>query len=133
MRDHAARIKHDLGKYVAFQVRWLDDDADDEELREALTADLLATRRGPEGQVDVLTVWAGFRAGLVGEQPLEGELCVDWSDNEAFRAVDAAVEALRPAVASLRAGDALDLRAARGHAFAVADACKQLLAATRDA
>lgn len=127
LRDHAARIKHDLGKYVAFQARWLDEGADPEDLREALAADLLATRRGPEGSVDVLTVWAGFRAPLVGEALLEDTHHIDLSASEPFRTLDAAVSALAPAVDALRADEEIDLARTRAAALAVAEACKHFL------
>lgn len=64
--DSANRARHDLGKYVCFQVRWLPEDADDDALRGALKDDLLRTRRGPAGEESAAQVWAGFRAELLG-------------------------------------------------------------------
>jgi hypothetical protein len=132
LRDHAGRIKHDLGKYVAFQVRWLQEDAEPAAMREALCADLLATRRGPEGSVDALTLWSSFRQELVGGALLEGAFEVDLSEDPAFRDLDAAVSALEPFVAALRAGESVDVSAARAAALAVAEACKRFLHATRE-
>ena len=64
MREYLVRLKHDLGKYIAFQVRYLPPGASASERREALAADLLGTRRGPEGVRDAPSVWAEFRATL---------------------------------------------------------------------
>ena len=68
--DAVARARHDLGKYVAFQVRSLDPTASDADLRSALDADLNHTRSTPDA--DCAQVWAELRgplaaAGLSGE------------------------------------------------------------------
>lgn len=65
LQDAAARARHDLGKYVAFQARWLEPDAPAESLREALREDLLRTRKGPDGVVDAQTLWRDLRGPLV--------------------------------------------------------------------
>lgn len=98
---------------------------------EALRADLLATRRGPDSTVDALSVWAGFRRALVGEELLEEQFAVDWSEHPAFLELDRAVRMLRPFVNRLRGEDTLDLHAARAAALEVAEACRALLDATR--
>lgn len=64
--EAAARARHDLGKYIAFQARWLEPDAPADALREALREDLLRTRKGPDGVVDAATLWQSLRAPLVG-------------------------------------------------------------------
>lgn len=56
--------RHDLGKYIAFQVRWLAPDCSDADLREALVADLRETRRGPDGVETAWDVWARLRPAL---------------------------------------------------------------------
>ena len=70
--EHVARLKHDLGKYIAFRQNWLADEADEDALRQALVADLHHTRRGPAGSVDAQTVWREFRPPLLGEVALAG-------------------------------------------------------------
>ncbi len=62
--EAAARARHDLGKYVAFQARWLEPGATAEALRDALREDLLRTRKGPDGVVDAATLWRELRAPL---------------------------------------------------------------------
>lgn len=63
-RAAAKRAKHDLGKYVAFEARWLPPEASDAELLEALRADLLQTRRGPDGSEGAAAIWARLRPTL---------------------------------------------------------------------
>jgi hypothetical protein len=63
--EAAARARHDLGKYVSFQARWLGPDSPPETLREALRADLLETRKGPDGAQDASTLWRTLRVPLV--------------------------------------------------------------------
>lgn len=132
LRDHAARIKHDLGKYVAFQARWLPVDPPAEELRAALEADLLSTRRGPGATLDALAVWQSFRAPLVGESLLEGEFTVDLRDQAHFSLLDDAMTDLATYVLALQSQSALDLGDARAAAMRVADACSAFLKTFRE-
>ena len=62
--DLTAQLKHDLGKYVAFQSRWLDPASDIDELRAALIADLVETHRGPNGTRSSVEIWREQRATL---------------------------------------------------------------------
>jgi len=108
----AARVaKHDLGKYVSFQLRWLPADAPDSELLDALRADVLQTRRGPSGSESAPELWARLRPGL---SPLDPD--------PDLAAVDAAVAALAAAVPALEAGalDAAAMSALADDARAVA-------------
>lgn len=66
LAEATARAKHDLGKYVAFQLRWLGAQASDAELLEALRADVLNTRRGPSGSESAMALWERLRGDLVG-------------------------------------------------------------------
>ena len=65
--DAAARARHDLGKYIALQSRWLPDDAPVEARRGALIADLRRTRSGMTGDADAVTVWAECRPELLAD------------------------------------------------------------------
>lgn len=103
-RERAAALKHDLGKYVAWRSANLPDDAwrgtPGVELLEALRADLLHTRSGPEGSEAAWSIFARLAEGW--PQPWPAEL-----------------EAVEQAIASLRSHeDAL----ARGDAAALAPA-----------
>lgn len=133
VEDHAARLKHDLGKYVALQQRWLGPDPDPAELEQALRADLLATRRGPSGTVDAAAVWAEFRPGLVGAEALASGAVVDLSDHPDVRRIDAGVAEIRLTAAALRADDIDAPQIERGAAAArdVAEACSDLLRRAR--
>lgn len=101
---HLARVRHDLGRYVVFQQRWLAPDADAAERREALASDLLATRRGPDGSVDAVAVWAELRRALVGEASLVGGGRVDLSGDPDLASLDAAMREIEALIPALRAG-----------------------------
>lgn len=132
LREHLARLKHDLGKYVAFQQRWLGQDADPGARRAALESDLIHTRRGPDGSVDALTVWADARPALVGQATLGGAV-VDLACDPDIARLDGAMRALAPLVDALRAGQATDHALARGSALAldVSETCRRLVERTR--
>lgn len=102
----AARAKHDLGKYVAFQLRWLPPDAPAGELLEALRADVLATRSGPSGTQTAAQVWADVRPALQGQDVAE---------------IDGWVAQLHAAEAGLRDGTL-----AHAELRALADTCVQI-------
>lgn len=98
LRERAAALKHDLGKYVAWRSANFDDAAwvgpIDDALVEALQADLLRTRQRAEGDLAAWEVFAGLTDDLGTPLP-EPEL----------RAVAAAVAVLQSHEAALRAGD----------------------------
>ncbi len=91
--EAAAAAKHDLGKYVAFQARWLPPEASDADWLEALQADVLHTRRCKEGSEDAASLWSRLRRPLAG---LEGDADL--------AAVDAAIAALSELKPDLEAG-----------------------------
>lgn len=93
-------------------------------------ADLLSTRRGPDGTLDALAVWSGFRAGLVGDKPLEPGLVADVRGDPRFDELDRAMDDLAGHIHALRTGSC-DLSAARLAALRVADACRDLLSSLR--
>jgi hypothetical protein len=106
MRERAAALKHDLGKYVAWRSVNLGEDAwtgpltDD--LVDALRADLLATRSAGDRHESAWQVWARLSADLPRPLP-EPELVV----------VERAVEDLRGFEQALREGDRETLTAGR--------------------
>lgn len=62
-------IRHDLGKYLGFATRFLGVDASEDDLREALRSDLLATRRHGDRVEAAWEVWARLRpARLDGDE-----------------------------------------------------------------
>ena len=72
--EAAERARHDLGKYVALQTRWVGVEGDVEELRAALIVDLRRTRSGPGAITGVAGVWAGLRGALAAEERLVAEV-----------------------------------------------------------
>lgn len=133
LREHLVRLKHDLGKYIAFQVRWLPDDATATDRREALAADLLGTRRGPEGVRDAPSVWGEFRPSLVGEVELPGGGRADLSADPHFMAIDADMNAISALLPSLADGTATPAAVDSGieAALRVAEAVRELHRSTR--
>ena len=110
--DSASRARHDLGKYVCFQVRWLPEDAGDDALRGALKDDLLRTRRGPDGVATAAEVWSGFRAELA-EAP-------------GFSVIDGVVEELARRATTLDQQSRADLDATAALARRLADLLRDL-------
>lgn len=109
--EAAARARHDLGKYVAFQVRWTGADGPLDELRAALVADLRETHRGPDGTEAAAVIWRSLRPALV-------EAGVD--------AIDARVAELEARAERLEAMDEAELRRTAILAMELADALKEL-------
>ncbi len=126
---YLGRVKHDLGKYIAFQQRWLAPEASAAERRDAVTADLLETRRGPDGTSDAVAVWRELRAPLIGAAPLPGGAVVDLSGDPDVARIDremARVARVVDAIAAGAADDALLAEGARA-ALEVSDACAALV------
>lgn len=123
---YVARLKHDLGKYVAFQVRWLPDEADSEALAAALEADVLHTRRGPGGSLDACTLWRELRPALAGQAPLPEGSIVDLGDGIA--PLDRAMAEVAVVAAALSRGsrDPEVLRAGRKAVLDASEACRDL-------
>lgn len=120
LAERVADLRHDLGKYICFETRFLGPDATDEALRAALRADLLATRRRGAEVETAAALWARLRpAELHGDPDVV--------------AIDDAIRAL--AVLDLRAeAPALDragLDRAAALARQIADATRRLDARAR--
>lgn len=125
LADHLARVRHDLGKYVALQVRSVGEGATDEVLRQALASDLLATRSGPAGVADAIAVWDALAPPLRGEAPLAGGQVVDLRGDVDFDALVDAMDRVGAAVAALRRGEG-PARWMVAAALAASDRCRAL-------
>lgn len=72
------RLRHDLGKYLQFEVRFLGTDPETEALRHALRNDLYATRKVGDAVSSAWELWAELRPAPLGDDPdvviLEGAL-----------------------------------------------------------
>ena len=103
----AAVARHDLGKYVCFETRWVGIEAAENDLCEALCADLLRTRSAGGVEVDAVSLWRQLRPGLesLGEDDLD------------LGAVDRAMERIAEYLPGLREGG-LELGALRSCAAA---------------
>lgn len=111
LREAADRVRHDLGKYVHLEARWLGEDANEVELREALLNDLTRTRRDPSGDEGCEAVWARLRPYVVSLDTAE---------------IDAIVIRLGSAARKLDELDHHLLRAVAEDARLLADACRRL-------
>lgn len=107
--EHVRRLRHDLGKYVSLQVRWLGEAPSPDALRQALCEDLLRTRRGPAGARSAPEVWGDFRERLLRELPSDPHV-------QAIEADAQAIEALLPALVSGDASGAMVEEGARAAA-----------------
>ncbi len=94
----------------------------------ALAADLLGTRRGPEGEKDAASLWKEVRKALVGEEPLANGATADLSADGAVLVVDAAIAEVASVLGALRDGTAGedDVRLGTEAALRVAEACRDL-------
>jgi hypothetical protein len=123
-------LRHDLGKYVCFQARGLpaESEADRARLREALCADLLATKRSQEVTQDAVALWGELAPALRGERELEGGHRVSLRGDETFEGLEAAMAELGAACHALRQGSLPDERLAEvaRSAREVAEGCSQL-------
>jgi len=54
-------LHHDLGKYICFESRFVEENASNVELRTALCTDVFETRRGPDGVLTAWQVWERLR------------------------------------------------------------------------
>jgi hypothetical protein len=108
--DDLSDLRHDLGKYVTFGVRFLGPDPSESDLREALEGDLLRTARRPGGDEAAWQVWARLRPAELDDDP------------DVVR-IDAGIAALRDADLS---GGRAALEAAAATAREVADATRSL-------
>lgn len=129
------RLKHDLGKYVAFQARWLADDASEAERVQALRDDLLATRRGPEGSEDAVSVWTPYAEALTGTRPLDDGELVDLAADPDVQRLTLAMDRVRATLERLRAGAVPSAAVQEGLTAArdVAAACRDLHRRAREA
>ncbi len=117
--EAAAKAKHDLGKYIAFQARWIEPGAPVHDLREALRDDLVRTRRGPDGVVGAAALWAGLRGPLValGIDAIDAQMGVLAARADALESLDEAA-LLDTARIAREVADALRVLHARARAEA---------------
>jgi len=110
-------VRHDLGKYVHLEARWLGEDATAVDYRDALRTDLLRTRRGPQGDEDCLTLWFRLRPTV--------------SDFD-LHEVDDRVTRIGAALPALEQLDLPGLRALAREAHELGEACRRLVEQAED-
>ncbi|MBN1335926.1 MAG: hypothetical protein JXB39_08205 [Deltaproteobacteria bacterium] len=120
--EAVARVRHDLGKYVAMELRWLPPDPDPEAVRAALRADVGATRRQGDRLESAPALWDRLRPSLAG-----------LADDPDVAAVDAAMEGLRALLPDLDHAPADRLAKGAAAAMEVAHALKRLDQRVREA
>jgi hypothetical protein len=108
-------LRHDLGKYIRFETRFLPPDADAAALRAALRADLLQTRRRGDEIESAWALWRRLRPSL-----LDGDPGVTALDREVAALEEASLD-----------GPPAALAAAAARAEAVALGCRTLHARAR--
>ncbi len=67
--DAVDGLRHDLGKYISFEVRFAGPEADAETLRAALKSDLLTTRKSGEHTESAWALWARLRPASLASDP----------------------------------------------------------------
>jgi hypothetical protein len=101
MMEVLAALNHDLGKYVAFQLRCLPEDAPLGELEEALRADVMQTRCSAQQTENALEVWQRLRVQIVG---LEQDESHHLTSLQEFAALDAAAMGLAEVITVAKNG-----------------------------
>jgi hypothetical protein len=131
LQEQLAALRHDLGKYVVLQLRWLPPEPDDDELREALRADLARTRSG-RGQVEsAVELWARLGAPLLGREALPDGSLVDLAADEDVKALEDALGRIRACLAGLDDAPRDELERGRQAALDAADATRRLMKRAR--
>jgi hypothetical protein len=128
LASHLQRLKHDLGKYVAMQQRWLGPDPPASELLDALRTDLLSTRRDPKGVRNAVEVWGDFSPALLGQEPNSAGELFDLRRDPDMRSLMAAMAEISAALPLLELGelDIEQVQALNQASLAVAEACRTL-------
>lgn len=116
-REAAQTVRHDLGKYVHLEARWLGEDSSAADFREALRVDLLRTRRGPTGDVDCQELWRRLRL-----------LVAEFDTTE----VDSLVVGVASRMHSLDLLSLVALRALAEDAYQLGEACRRLVNQAED-
>ncbi len=111
-REAALQVRHDLGKYVYLEARWLGEDSSEVDVREALITDLRRTRRGPSGDESCVAVWTRLRPSVAEFDTAE----VDWL-----------VSHIADLLGELDAMALLELRAVARVSHKLAEACRRLV------
>ena len=127
--SHLQRLKHDLGKYIAMQQRWLGPDPELAELLDALRTDLLSTRRGPDDTRNAVAVWGDFAPLLLGgTASSEGEV-FDLSADADVRGIQVAMAEIAEGLPLLQHEHVDEPRIHRLHeaSMAVSEACRNLV------
>lgn len=131
VREHLAAVRHDLGKYVVFQQRWLAGQPSDAELREALLADLGRTRCRGEQVEAAPTLWARLRQPLVGASVLPGGAVIDLSADPDLVAIDGEIAEIAEILPLLPLAPRGELERAQRAAQDVSAATRRLLQRAR--
>ncbi len=126
LRELLGDLRHDLGKYVAFQLRWLPPEPGDEDLREALVADLARTRAAGDDVASAPALWDRFLPALVGQAPLSDGARVSLEGDPDICAIDEAIDIIRATLPELERAPRPELETARAAALEVASATKRL-------
>lgn len=122
------RLRHDLGRYIAMQSRFVAPGDDAATRRTALCDDLLATRRGPSITLDAAQVFEPAAAVLSGRAPLVGDRSVDLRSVPRVARLFRAMQVVDDLIGKLRAGELADaeLDQAIASAIEASDACRTL-------
>jgi len=94
------RLRHDVGKYVTMQQRWLGEEATLHDRCEALLIDVMQTRRGDSTE-DLFALWAQFEGVLCGVVCLSDGTRVDLTEDGDILAIKSNVSLLVDVVRGL--------------------------------
>jgi len=126
LREQIQDLRHDLGKYMVFQLRWLAPEPSDDELREALVTDLARTRAAGDKVETAAQLWARLRPPLVGEVELSDGTIANIGDDPDLLAIDEALALITDLIPRLDDASREQLEAGKRAAMDAAAATRRL-------
>ncbi len=126
LQEQLNALRHDLGKYLVFQLRWLPPEPTDDELREALEADLARTRTSGDLVESGPALWARLRPVLVGERSLLDGSRVDLGQDPDLLVIDRCMLEIQRLLPVLRSAPRTALEGGQRAALEVSSATRRL-------
>ena len=119
-------LKHDIGKYITMQRRWMAPEHSFDDRVSALRADILETRRSGDSVSSAVEVWREFEPRLCGKEAIYGDVYVRLSDDPDISIIRVNMATLADVIAPLTTGQITEEQVTSGEQLAddIAQACR---------